>query len=119
MQIMKTRVIAVALFSLISATAMAGSITTSGSSSSSGGQTSASVSGFGSFRATDYGTANGNAQAIAGSGFNVTGNATNATTSHNNTSTAGGYGHGTSSSAGIAGADAAARAWSSLGRGWR
>ncbi|WP_084534218.1 hypothetical protein [Paraburkholderia dilworthii] len=115
---MRLKLIAAALFSLCSVAAMAGTGTTSSSSSTSGGQTSAAVSGFGSFRATDYGTANGNAQAIAGSGFGVTGNATNASTGHTNTSTVGGYGHGGSSATGLSGADAAANAWSSLGRGW-
>jgi hypothetical protein len=56
---------------------------------------------------------------VSGNGFGVTGNGTNATTSHINTSNAGGFGHGTSSATGGSGADAAANAWSSLGRGWR
>jgi hypothetical protein len=115
---MKIRMIAATLLSLCSVAAMAGTGTNSSSSSTSVAQTSAAVSGFGSFGATDYGMANGNAQALAGSGFGVTGNATNASTGHTNTSTVGGYGHGTSSAAGVSGADAAANAWSSLGRGW-
>ena len=81
---MKRTMIAAALFSLFSVAAVAGAGTTSSSTASSGGQTSASVSGFGSFKATDYGMSNANAQAVAGNGFHVTGNGTNATTSHIN-----------------------------------
>ena len=91
---MKRTLIAAALLSFVSVAAMA-TTTNSSSSSTSGGSTSASVSGFGHFTATDYGTANGNAQSIAGGAFGVTGNVTNATTSHTNTSNAGGFGHGT------------------------
>ncbi len=116
---MKRTMIAAALFSLFSVAAVAGAGTTSSSTASSGGQTSASVSGFGSFKATDYGMSNAKAQAVAGNGFHVAGNGTNATTSHINTSSAGGVGHGTASAAGGSGADAAANAWSKLGGGWR
>jgi hypothetical protein len=115
---MKRTLIAAALLSFVSVGAFATG-TNSSSSSTSGGTTSASVSGFGHFTATDYGTANGNAQSIAGGTYGVTGNYTNATTSHSNTSTVGGFGHGTSQAGGTSGADAAANAWSKLGGGWR
>jgi hypothetical protein len=115
---MKRALIVAAVLSFASAAAMATN-TTSASSSTSGGSTSASVSGYGHFTATDYGMANGNAQALAGGMYGVTGNTTDATTSHVNTSSAGGIGHGKSSAGGTSGADAAANAWSKLGAGWR
>ena len=115
---MQRKLIAAAVLSFVSAAAFATG-TSSSSSSTSGGNTSAAVYGYGAFTATDAGLANGHASSIAGSGLGVTGNATNATTSHFNSSTAGGIGHGTASATGGSGADAAAKAWSSLGGGWR
>ena len=115
---MKRTLIAAALLSFVSVAAMA-TTTNSSSSSTSGGLTVASVSGFGHFIVSNYGTANGNAQSIAGNAFGVTGNATNATTSHTNTSNVGGFGHGNAQAGGTSGADAAANAWSKLGGGWR
>jgi hypothetical protein len=109
---------AAAVLSLVSAAAFATG-TNSSSSSTSGGNTAAAVFGYGSFTATNAGIANGNASALAGQGFGVTGNATNATTGHINTSSAGGKGFGGSTATGTSGADAAANAWSKLGGGWR
>jgi hypothetical protein len=77
------------------------------------------VVGFGHFSATDAGAANGHATATAGSGYQSTGNTTNATTGHINTTSAGGVGFGGAKAGGTSGADAAANAWSKLGGGWR
>jgi hypothetical protein len=114
---MQRKLIAAAILSFVSAAAFATG-TNSSSSSTSGGNTAAAVYGFGAFTATNAGIANGNASALAGQGFGVTGNATNATTGHINNSSVGGAGFGGSSAKGVSGADAAANAWSKLGGGW-